>query len=258
MNTIKAKFQRLKELSYFRDLAVLASIILGILGLVMVPALALRYSPIKSTSTGDAPDAVVEAPILTEANVAEGIRHGLKARANRQGHPCLVVGQHKGTIKNTRRDRSKLWGSLYVAVQAPYEAYYGYRLDIRSQPYEVVKEQDKIVVKLRPPSLLFRANINLGHMRICDVDTTRLRTDSDKDKVARRAQQPLTQMATEEALKNIMHCKQARIHAETVFRDVLLDFIVQLDPSLASRFHDLIEIRIEKEPEVYADLFDKK
>ncbi|HMO50089.1 MAG TPA: DUF4230 domain-containing protein [Kiritimatiellia bacterium] len=259
MNTIKEKIQRAKTLPHFRDLALLAAIIAGTLGIVMVPALALRYGSLKQAA-GESEVLPVVDPLatLSETNVANALQHGMKARASKMANPCLVVGHNKGTIKNTRWDHSRFWGTLYVGVQAPYEAYYGYRLDIRSMPYRVERESNKIVIYLRPPSLLYRANVNLAEMRIYHVHTTRLRNDSDKDKVARRAQQPLTQMATEEALKKVMHSKQARVHAETVFRDILLDFVGQLDPALVQRFHDLIEIRFEKDPEVYADLFQKK
>ncbi len=197
------------------------------------------------------------APRPDVAQIQRGLHRSLKARASSGQNPCLVVGHIKGTIKNTYRDKTVL-GTLTVGVQAPYEAQYGYRLDIKEQPYTIAWQADKLVITLRPPVLLFDPSIKLSEIWIYHSDTTRLRTRRSEQWAAQQAQKPMTRMAAEQARRKITNNRDARENARSVIRDVVLDFMAQLHPDLAAYYHGKIEIRFIDDPSVPVDLLTRK
>ncbi len=179
-----------------------------------------------------------------------GLEESLRERAAHAQNAALVVGTHKGRVTNT--DRNRIWfGKIraHITVSAAYEAHYGYRLDSLDKSYRVIMSDDRLILYMRPPEVLFDAAVPTHAIRVTGESRgTALLSARDRERSVRRAMRPLARIATTDAQRRVSRSREARRLAEHTVRDVLTTFLADVHPSLARRYHDRIEIRFEDDP----------
>lgn len=211
-----------------------------VFGLTAV-SMSIAASIIRLGPTRDIPNAQV---------IQLGLEENLRERAAHTQNAALVVGTYSGRITNT--DRNRIWFEripAHITVSAPYQAQYGYRLDTLDKSYRVMMKDDRLILYLRPPEVLFDVAVPTHAIRVTGESRgTVLLSARDRERSFNRAMRPLAGMATADARRRVAQSREARRLAEHTVRDVLMTFLADVHPSLARRYHDRIEIQFENDP----------